>query len=741
VKGAHVHIVYLDPLPNGAKVGLDDFFAAGGDVAGLLTRAEDDVRPSPRSDDAENGPYVATSTGFVYRTGSGEQQLSNFTAQIAEEVIADDGANPRAELTIDGKLGDEALPRIRVPSRRFGSLDWVNAGWGARLIIAAGFGNRERVREAIQRNSPHIVRRHVYEHSGWRHLSGYGWCFLHAGGAIGAAGEVTGVDVALSGAAGRLVLPAPPAGDELRAAVRACLELRALAPDRITAPLFGGVYRSVLCELAPADLSIFPVGPTGVFKTELAALGMQHVGAGFDRLNLPADWTWTANALERVAFDFKDAPLLIDDFAPHGTSLDVAKMHAMADRVLRGAGNRGSRGRMAVDGTLRPTYRPRGLIIATGEDAPRGQSLRARLVLLDVAKGDVDEGRLTAAQAAARAGVYAAGMAGFLQWLAPQVDTLRERIPALLVEYRAQAQAATAHARTPDAWAQLAVGWWAFLRFAVEIAALSASEADAAFARAWAALGETAARQTDYQASEEPARHFLNLLGSALAAGEAHFASMKGDEPHPAQPWGWRLKTIGSGENERTEWQPQGKRAGWIDGEDLYLDVGAALTAAQRVGQATGGGVAVTPNTLAKRLRQRGYLRSIEREGELRVRRTIEGTRRAVLHLATSAITPEESHQSHQTEEDRTQPRGDAAGSRGVYRRRFSSYGEESRHEFPPETAQFHHDGHIGGIGGIFAAGGARNGAHDDAGEAAGSAAQAHFDLPEPDDPDRFTLL
>ena len=32
-RGAHVHIVYLDPDPSGAKVGLDDFFAAGGTVA------------------------------------------------------------------------------------------------------------------------------------------------------------------------------------------------------------------------------------------------------------------------------------------------------------------------------------------------------------------------------------------------------------------------------------------------------------------------------------------------------------------------------------------------------------------------------------------------------------------------------------------------------------------------------------------------------------------------------------
>ena len=56
-----------------------------------------------------------------------------------------------------------------------------------------------------------------------------------------------------------------------KAAVQACLSLLDLAPDPITVPLFGAVYRAVLCELAPADVSVFLVGPTGVFKTEVSA--------------------------------------------------------------------------------------------------------------------------------------------------------------------------------------------------------------------------------------------------------------------------------------------------------------------------------------------------------------------------------------------------------------------------------------------------------------------------------------
>jgi hypothetical protein len=88
-----------------------------------------------------------------------------------------------------------------------------------------------------------------------------------------------------------------------------------------------------------------------------------------------------------------------------------------------------------------------------------------------------------------------------------------------------------------------------------------------------------------------------------------------------------------------------------LDEDHLYLDLEAALTAVQKVGQATGSLIGVTPKTLAKRLHERGFLTSTEQaHGELRVRRTLEGRRRRVLHLTVSSITLEESGQSGQSD-------------------------------------------------------------------------------------------
>jgi hypothetical protein len=40
---------------------------------------------------------------------------------------------------------------------------------------------------------------------------------------------------------------------------------------------------------------------------------------------------------------------------------------------------------MHADSSLRSVYYPRGLILVTGEDVPKGHSLRARLVVLELA--------------------------------------------------------------------------------------------------------------------------------------------------------------------------------------------------------------------------------------------------------------------------------------------------------------------------------------------------------------------
>src|SRR5262249_13189845 len=142
--------------------------------------------------------------------------------------------------------------------------------------------------------------------------------------------------------------------------------------------------------------------------------------------------------------------------------------------------------------------------------------------------------------------------------------------------------------------------------------ALTREGAEAAWARVWAALLAVAADQAIHHADEAPAVRFLTLLRSAVASGAAHVAWLDGTAPAPPEAWGGRSRTVGLGDLEHKEWQPQGSCVGWVDGDDLYLDPAAAYAAAQRLGGAGGGGLTVQPRTLHKRLRQGGYLLSVD---------------------------------------------------------------------------------------------------------------------------------
>lgn len=348
-------------------------------------------------------------------TTKGEQlsqtQLTNYKAEITMNIRLDDGVETKCEFAIESELMGRTF-RFSIPAPEFASMDWAIERMGPGAIT---FPNqRDYARAAIQSHSMTAEERCIYTHTGWRNVDGR-WIFLHSGGAICVTGAVSDVNVRLSGCMSRYELRLPGGLDALASAVKSSLRLVELGSPSISFPLLAATYRAVLGE---ADFAIHLAGETGAFKSELAALYQQHFGASMNRLNLPGGWSSTGNALETLAFHAKDALFVIDDFAPQGSSADVARYHAAADRVFRAAGNHAGRGRLDSSAKLREPKPPRALILSTGEDIPRGHSIRARLLILELAKGSISAGRLTECQEDARDGRYAEAMGGFVQWLA-----------------------------------------------------------------------------------------------------------------------------------------------------------------------------------------------------------------------------------------------------------------------------------------------------------------------------------
>jgi hypothetical protein len=578
--------------------------------------------------------------------GSTPVRLTNFTARIVGEVFKDDGAETKYFFVIAG-ADQEGRPyhQVEVPAQQFSSLSWVTGNWGNGPVVYAGQAIKDHVRCAIQLLSGEVPQRTVYGHLGWRRINGE-WLYLHCGGAIGANGPVAGVEVILSSSQMQCYsLPPPPSGESLRQAVKASLGLRILAPPQRTYPLMCATYRAPLGECAHIDLSLLLAGQTGVFKTELTAMAQSHYGAEFNGRNLPGNWTSTSNSLEYQAFLTKDAVFTVDDFAPRGTVFDIQRFHKKADRLLRGQANRAGRGRMHQKGGLRPEYFPRGLIISSGEDIPTGQSLRARTVILEVKPGDVDLVQLTLAQQAAADGLYAQAMGGYLQYLAPRIEALKRALPVRQRELRDVARReGVTHDRTPEIWASLAVGFEQFLKFALDIGAITETERQELFKECWEALRQASRAQDAHQRSEDPTGRFLALLGAAIASGKAHIADSNTlEEPkRQADQWGWREKTIGTGDYQRQEWQPQGDRVGWLDGDNLLLEPDAAFAMVQRFGRDQGTSLPLTQRSLWKRMADKGLLASRElSQNRNQVRWPIGGERLRVIHIKTSVLRTE----------------------------------------------------------------------------------------------------
>jgi hypothetical protein len=637
-------------------VGLDDYLAAGRTTQDLLAQARPDLLPL-QEETSDLAPYQETPTGLVWmkRTSYGEvaTSLTNFSARIVGDLGRDDGAEVHRMFEIEAKLGGR-VERAHVSTQQFSTMNWPIEVLGAGAVVAAGFGLKDRAREAIQRLSGDVPQRRIYTHTGWRSIAGQ-WVYLHGGGPIGPIGPIPGVEVDLGAGLRRAILPAPPAGDALREAVQKSLSVLDVASQRLTAPLYAAIARAIL---GGADFSEHLAGATGVGKSELAALVQQHFGAGMDARNLPGSWSSTGNANEELAFQAKDMVLVIDDFTPTGSIADVGRAHRDADRVLRAQGNHSARQRMRADGTLRPPRPPRGLSIGTGEEVPRGQSLRARMLVLEVEAGDLDWNKLTECQNQAARGVFAEATAGFIQWVASKYNQVHEEFRSEVARLRQTVVGG--HRRTPTIIADLGAAFQVWLTYARDIGAITSEEFDGLWGRVWSALVEAGEAQVDHQQTEEPVTQFLARINAAITSGRAHVAAPDGSAPESAEGWGWRPVTIGN-EGQR-DWRSSGYRIGWLDREHLYLEPHAAHVAAQEIARNAGAAALPNPKTLHKRLHERGMLASTDPgRGKLTVRRTLEGRRHDVLHLLWERLVEPESAQSAQSDRSPDET-GESAG-------------------------------------------------------------------------------
>ena len=562
-RGALIRVIALPAGPAGEKVGADDYLHQGHTLADILTLVTNAPAGAltlrQQTDDrycVENGHICWVKQGS--EGGETLIPLCNFNARVTDIVTRDNGVEISKSFIIAGTDSHgRPLPAVDIPVAQLGTMAWVISEWDVRAIVSASQTAVARLREAILLQSLEAHTRSIYSHSGWRQVDGQP-VFLTATGAIGAPEVEVDIDEALK----QYALPMPV--KDPRDAIRASYAFLGVAPMSCTLPLWAAMYLAPLAEILDPAFTIFIVGASGTFKSTLTALALNHFGPHFDEFHLPAAWRDTENRLEKMLFLAKDLPLVIDDWAPGSDSTKARELEAKAEHVIRAQGNRQGRGRLKSDTASRKTYTPRGLLITSGEQLPSGHSHTARILSVEINKGDINLKLLSAAQAHRHD--YSVAMTHYILWLQAHWDELKTTLPGRYQQLRDECQAGKYHPRLAGVVAAMHIGLSCALDFLAENSIIDEWEAKGLSQTGMDILLRLSADQAARVEEERPGRRFFELLKAGCTDGRFVFHPLEEEVPRKPVP---------------------GQTAvGWSDLEgNLFLSPGTAYAAVKQFSQ------------------------------------------------------------------------------------------------------------------------------------------------------------
>ncbi len=258
------------------------------------------------------------------------------------------------------------------------------------------------------------------------------------------------------------------------------------------------------------------------------------------------------------------------------------------------------------------------------------------MLILDLEKGVISPSKLSQCQQDALDGRYVIAMSGFVQWIAGRHDEVLSEFKRRVAALRSKALQNSAHARTPEIVANLQGGLEMYLEFAEEKGAICRHEHQEWTEVCWEALSEAAAAQGKHQAATEPTVRYISTLRALLTSGHAHFAARDGGPPKRSpDACGWRFA-------QSDIWLPHGACIGWIDDADLFIEPTAAYRMVQVALRDAGEVLAISEQTLSKRLKEKGLLASVDTARQtLTIRRSIGGSTKNVLHFSRATILPD----------------------------------------------------------------------------------------------------
>lgn len=545
-------------------------------------------------------------------------QLANFSAEILEDIIRDNGIEEKRYVLVQVTHKDGSILGCpKLPISELNGTAWILANCGPRAVLTGQAFTSGLIREAIQTLSENIMEIRVFTRTGWV-LNGDKYFYVHAGGAIGIDGHTDRFSVDLEEGLTSYHLHLPTDLDDERRAIEVALKFLKAAPLRITVPLLAGAFLAPVSGFDQIDFIIFLTGGTGVGKSALAAAVQRFYGEQFSDRNFPGNWTSTANSLQYLAAICKDAVLGIDDFVPEGSC------QYTATRFIRNLRNGNGRGRLYSDITIRPEPRPRGLIISSGEDTPIGASILASLLVCPIGPGDVSFHILSEISENLDSKTLPKAMGGYVRFLAGRLGSLGPTIKDSRLRLRDQIYIDGCHRRTGDMIAHLVVGWRLFLEYAGSCGAISEIEREKFEKLGWDALIDAGKHQATFQNSENIGVRGLELIRAVLIGLHAHLRNNGNSEkkhPEPAENYGWK-------EVDQDEFIPCGPYIGWVTEKEVWLFSDSAFAEAQKLARQQGKPIAASQDAWWRSMAEQGIILRGE-NGKLSLKREPIGSARA----------------------------------------------------------------------------------------------------------------
>lgn len=379
-RGADVKIIYLPSGAGGAKVGLDDYFAAGHTVDELLALATDNLRAL--ADDEPENPaiphgFTLTDAGVHAITDTDDRPLFICSPlRVTAHTRADDSTNW-------GKLlewadYDKVMHRWAMGMEELAGdgREWLKRLMSEGLRVGASRKAKERLSDYIQSSDPQSRARCVTR-PGW-----HGAAYVDAAGTIN---TPNGEKIIL-----QTVADWPRGFDSLGTLDdwQSQIAQHCRRNPLLLFSVAAAFAAKLLAPLRIENAGFHFRGSSSKGKTTIIQVAASVDGDGSSTGGFVENWRATANGLEAVCERHNDSVLPLDELA----QCDPRTAAEAAYLIVNGQG----KGRMTRYVTARRRANWRTILLSTGEISltmhilPEGKRTRAgqEVRLLDIPVGD-----------------------------------------------------------------------------------------------------------------------------------------------------------------------------------------------------------------------------------------------------------------------------------------------------------------------------------------------------------------